>query len=145
MSQQWWQQLFLLLCCRKNGTSPAGPQVYIKKPPNAFMLFLKEQRPLVQPELKTTGSKAVLTYLGAMVSVYLKSYFYRLIIRVKLGIWERHMFESFLEKHHVWGLLSIHSGSLCQTTKNINTTRRQRSKNFSTKSRTQAGPLKTTM
>lgn len=54
-------------------TSSAAPQVYIKKPPNAFMLFLKEQRPLVRPELKTSGSKAVLTYLGAVVSVHLQS------------------------------------------------------------------------
>lgn len=37
------------------------------------MLFLKEQRPLVKPELKVAGSKAVLTYLGAVVSVSLKS------------------------------------------------------------------------
>lgn len=50
------------------------------------MLYLKEQRPLVSPELKTTGSKAVLTHLGAMVSVFLKSYSYRLIVRVKLEI-----------------------------------------------------------
>ena len=86
--QQWRQQLFLLLCCRKHGASPAGPQVYIKKPPNAFMLFLKEQRPLVRPELKTTGSKAVLTHLGTMVSVYL---IFLLILRSRMGLLEQHI------------------------------------------------------
>lgn len=34
-------------------------QVYIKKPPHAFMLFLKEQRPRVKAELKTRVSKDI--------------------------------------------------------------------------------------
>ncbi|XP_040013764.1 transcription factor 7-like 1 [Xiphias gladius] len=39
-------------------------QPYIKKPPNAFMLFRKEQRPKVVAELNITGSAKVNTILG---------------------------------------------------------------------------------
>lgn len=46
----------------------------------------------------------------------------------------------------VWGLLScVHSGSLCQAAKKRNIIRNQKNRSFSTKSRTQTGPLKTTM
>ncbi|XP_075868248.1 uncharacterized protein LOC142877466 isoform X2 [Nelusetta ayraudi] len=37
---------------------------YIKKPPNAFMLFLEEQRPHVAPELKRQGTSKVNKALG---------------------------------------------------------------------------------
>ncbi|CAI5680748.1 unnamed protein product [Oreochromis niloticus] len=38
---------------------------YIKKPPNAFMLYLKEQRPKVVAELNMSGSAAVNAVVGA--------------------------------------------------------------------------------
>ncbi|XP_030578945.1 transcription factor 7-like 1 [Archocentrus centrarchus] len=37
---------------------------YIKKPPNAFMMFLKEQRPKVKSEMKISGSAAVNAVVG---------------------------------------------------------------------------------
>lgn len=37
---------------------------YIKKPPNAFMLYLKEQRPKVKAELNITGSAAINAVVG---------------------------------------------------------------------------------
>ncbi|KAG8013999.1 Coiled-coil domain-containing protein 39 [Nibea albiflora] len=37
---------------------------YVKKPPNAFMLFMTEQRAIVEAELNTRGSAAVNTVLG---------------------------------------------------------------------------------
>ncbi|XP_068597232.1 lymphoid enhancer-binding factor 1-like [Brachionichthys hirsutus] len=37
---------------------------YVKKPPNAFMLFLREQRPFVDPSIRRLGSGAVNTALG---------------------------------------------------------------------------------
>lgn len=57
------------MSCRKKEAIPEEPNVYVKKPPNAFMIFLKEQRRLVTPELKASGSKATTAYLGTMVSV----------------------------------------------------------------------------
>ncbi|XP_045923709.1 uncharacterized protein LOC123982303 isoform X3 [Micropterus dolomieu] len=39
-------------------------QPYVKKPPNAFMLFMKAQRPKVMAELKISGSVVVNTILG---------------------------------------------------------------------------------
>uniref|UniRef100_A0A669AWH3 Transcription factor 7-like 1-B n=1 Tax=Oreochromis niloticus TaxID=8128 RepID=A0A669AWH3_ORENI len=39
-------------------------RLYIKKPPNAFMLYLKEQRPKVMAELNTTGSAAINAVVG---------------------------------------------------------------------------------
>ncbi|XP_024661656.1 transcription factor 7-like 1-B [Maylandia zebra] len=39
-----------------------GP--YVKKPPNAFMLYLKEQRPKVIAELNIPGSAAVNAVVG---------------------------------------------------------------------------------
>ncbi|XP_068163546.1 lymphoid enhancer-binding factor 1-like [Antennarius striatus] len=37
---------------------------YVKKPPNAFMLFLKEQRPYVHPDIQRQGSGVVNKILG---------------------------------------------------------------------------------
>ncbi|XP_068163258.1 transcription factor 7-like 2 [Antennarius striatus] len=37
---------------------------YVKKPPNAFMLFLKEQRPYVHPNIQRQGSGVVNKVLG---------------------------------------------------------------------------------
>uniref|UniRef100_A0AAZ1X950 HMG box domain-containing protein n=1 Tax=Oreochromis aureus TaxID=47969 RepID=A0AAZ1X950_OREAU len=39
-------------------------QLYIKKPPNAFMIYLKEQRPKVMAELNLTGSAAINAVVG---------------------------------------------------------------------------------
>ncbi|XP_030595667.1 transcription factor 7-like 1 [Archocentrus centrarchus] len=39
-------------------------RVYVKKPPNAFMLFLKEQRPKVKAELTNSASAAVNAVVG---------------------------------------------------------------------------------
>ncbi|XP_027139284.1 lymphoid enhancer-binding factor 1 [Larimichthys crocea] len=40
---------------------------YIKKPPNAFMIYMKEQRPTVEAGLNTRGTAAVNTVLGQRV------------------------------------------------------------------------------
>lgn len=42
-------------------------EVYIKKPPNAFMLFMMEQRPHISQELWRKGSSTVNSYLATMV------------------------------------------------------------------------------
>ncbi|TWW63595.1 hypothetical protein D4764_03G0006030 [Takifugu flavidus] len=42
-------------------------EVYIKKPPNAFMLFMTEQRPNISRELWRKGSSTVNSYLATMV------------------------------------------------------------------------------
>ncbi|XP_077391018.1 transcription factor 7-like 1-A [Festucalex cinctus] len=52
---------------RKRDTGPQDPNnPYIKKPPNAFMLFMKEQRPLVKPQLVNKDSATVNKILGQM-------------------------------------------------------------------------------
>lgn len=43
---------------------------YIKKPPNAFMLFMKEQRPTIEPELWKQGSGVVNAILGKRVKAF---------------------------------------------------------------------------
>ncbi|XP_005734582.1 transcription factor 7-like 2 [Pundamilia nyererei] len=50
---------------KKHQTKQGADQAYIKKPPNAFMLYLKEQRPKVKAELNIGDSAAV----GERVSV----------------------------------------------------------------------------
>lgn len=57
------------LTCREatNEIKAKQNQPYVKKPPNAFMLFLKEQRP--QPEFKGKSSGAVNVALALRVSV----------------------------------------------------------------------------
>lgn len=44
-------------------------QVYIKKPLNAFMLFMKEKRSTVRPSIRVQGSGVVNAFLGSVVSV----------------------------------------------------------------------------
>lgn len=63
--------LFSLLSCRKRkyGKQHEEDRSYTKKPPNAFMLFMREQRPKVEPELRKKGSAVVNTVLGQRVSV----------------------------------------------------------------------------
>lgn len=46
-------------------------QPYVKKPPNAFMVFMKEQRPNVVADLSISDSVSVNTMLGQRVSVFL--------------------------------------------------------------------------
>lgn len=40
---------------------------YIKKPPNAFMLFMMEQRPKISKKLWCEGSSNVNSYLASIV------------------------------------------------------------------------------
>uniref|UniRef100_A0A8C4I3S2 HMG box domain-containing protein n=1 Tax=Dicentrarchus labrax TaxID=13489 RepID=A0A8C4I3S2_DICLA len=49
---------------RKRPTPQEDDRPYVKKPPNAFMLFMKEQRPNVEAEICSRGSAAVNTVLG---------------------------------------------------------------------------------
>uniref|UniRef100_A0A3Q0S294 HMG box domain-containing protein n=1 Tax=Amphilophus citrinellus TaxID=61819 RepID=A0A3Q0S294_AMPCI len=49
---------------RKRQDEQEEGQLYVKKPPNAFMLFLKEQRPKVQAEMNINGSAAVNAVVG---------------------------------------------------------------------------------
>lgn len=46
-------------------------EVYIKKPLNAFMLFMKHERPLMCPEIRRQGSGVVSAHLGMAVSLCL--------------------------------------------------------------------------
>ena len=45
-------------------------QTYVKKPLNAYMLFLKEQRPHVKAEIKSKGGNAVIAFLVAEVRTF---------------------------------------------------------------------------
>jgi len=45
-----------------------GP--YVKKPPNAFMLFMKEQRPNYAAQMKTSGCAVVNGVLGQKVRAF---------------------------------------------------------------------------
>ncbi|KAG7525251.1 hypothetical protein JOB18_024346 [Solea senegalensis] len=49
---------------KKRQRQQVNKQPYIKKPPNAFMLFLKEQRPKVVAELRITNNAEINTELG---------------------------------------------------------------------------------
>lgn len=52
----------------REGKQQKDELTYIKKPPNAFMLFLEEQRPFVTPELRRQGTSKVNKALGKRVS-----------------------------------------------------------------------------
>lgn len=54
---------------RKRKDQEHDDQPYIKKPLNAFMLFMKEQRPNVVADLNITDSATVNTIMGQRVSV----------------------------------------------------------------------------
>ncbi|XP_077440011.1 uncharacterized protein LOC144062478 [Vanacampus margaritifer] len=41
---------------RKRKTDPQNNKPYIKKPPNAFMLFMKEQRPIMKAQILNAGA-----------------------------------------------------------------------------------------
>ncbi|XP_039467506.1 transcription factor 7-like 2 [Oreochromis aureus] len=49
---------------KKHQTKQGKDQAYIKKPPNAFMLYLKEQRPKVKAQLNISDSAAVNAAVG---------------------------------------------------------------------------------
>ncbi|XP_034041298.1 pistil-specific extensin-like protein [Thalassophryne amazonica] len=49
--------------------TPSPPRPHIKKPPNSFMLFRQEQRPLVAAQNNITDCAAINKILGQMVSV----------------------------------------------------------------------------
>ncbi|KAE8295687.1 Lymphoid enhancer-binding factor 1 [Larimichthys crocea] len=49
---------------KRESTQEDDAAEYIKKPPNAFMIYMKEQRANVEAELNTRGSAAVNTVLG---------------------------------------------------------------------------------
>lgn len=68
---------------------------YIKKPLNAFMLFMKEQRPTIAPELRKQGSGPVNAVLGTMVTV--------LCISVKLKY--THIINVYVYYYFVWSIL----------------------------------------
>uniref|UniRef100_A0A3Q3VZI7 HMG box domain-containing protein n=1 Tax=Mola mola TaxID=94237 RepID=A0A3Q3VZI7_MOLML len=55
-----------VLSCRKQKKrrQKEENEIYITKPPNAFMLFMKEQRPNVGPLVRSKGSAAVNAFLG---------------------------------------------------------------------------------
>lgn len=44
-------------------------QGYVRKPLNAFMIYMKEQRPHVHPDIKCKGNGIVNIYLAQKVSV----------------------------------------------------------------------------
>lgn len=46
-------------------------QVYVRKPLNAFMLFMKERRATVGPGIRRRGSGAVNSFLGSVVRLLL--------------------------------------------------------------------------
>ncbi|XP_061634810.1 transcription factor 7-like 1-B [Phyllopteryx taeniolatus] len=48
----------------RNTSGPKEERPYIKKPPNAFMLFMKERRPVVKAQFQNSDSAAVNKILG---------------------------------------------------------------------------------
>lgn len=58
---------------RRRHRQPEDGLPYIKKPPNAFMLFMKEQRPNVVAELKVTDNAVVNTVIGQRWRLLLQS------------------------------------------------------------------------
>ena len=63
--------LTLFLCCskRKAESEQEDGRPYVKRPPNAFMLFMKEHRPHVEEDIKKKGNGAVNRVLGQRVGV----------------------------------------------------------------------------
>ena len=59
------------MCCskKKAESEQEDARPYIKRPPNAFMLYMKEHRPHVEENIKRMGNGAVSKVLGERVSV----------------------------------------------------------------------------
>lgn len=66
-----------------NSDSDDDNRVYIKKPPNAFMLFMEEQRPNVSKEIWRKGSGAVNSHLAEIVRGCLGRLFFLKIVRIE--------------------------------------------------------------
>lgn len=139
--------LFSLLSCRKRkyGKQHEEDRSYTKKPPNAFMLFMMEQRSKVEPELRKKGSAVVNTVLGQRVSV--------------LYVWDSQCYkldQTVVLCQHVCAcvcvcvltdsmLSSVHSGSHWLRSSRPNITARLSKKGFFTNSCTLDGPTLRTM
>ena len=54
----------------KDNHSPKKKEPHIKKPLNAFMLYMKEMRPVVQAECTLKESAAINQILGRRVSIF---------------------------------------------------------------------------
>lgn len=52
-----------------------GRRPYVKKPLNAFMVYMKEQRPFIDLELKSKGNGVVNMYLAQKVCLVYVMYF----------------------------------------------------------------------
>lgn len=78
-----WTAIFVLFCLTcihcstssflKSTDSAEGEEsqeAYVKKPPNAYMLFMKEQRPNIPKDFWRKGSGAVNSHLGTMAIVF---------------------------------------------------------------------------
>lgn len=64
-------------------------KTHIKKPLNAFMMFMKEMRPQVQAECTLKESAAINQILGRRVSVFSRSSFFSNCLYAKLDyVWE---------------------------------------------------------
>lgn len=120
---------------KRNQTErPQKKQVYIKKPLNAFMLFMKEQRPTVRPAIRCQGSGAVNAFLGTVVRV----------LSFKCDL--------CLNTFNVWSQVDFHRSAFSPSSGNLwvgksrrNTTRPLRRSDTTISSSTLAGPTRRTM
>lgn len=63
-----WFQMFTCSSFSQHGDEPDEDRPYVKKPLNAFMLFRKEQRPIVMDETKIRDSASINAIVGKKVS-----------------------------------------------------------------------------
>lgn len=66
-----------------NSDSDDDNRVYIKKPPNAFMLFMEQQRANVSKEIWRKGSGAVNSHLAEIVRGYFGRLFFLKIVLIE--------------------------------------------------------------
>lgn len=72
-------ELFCVLTCSQRFAGEhhtEQQQSYVKKPLNAYMLYLKEQRSNVKAEIKSRGGSAVNAFLGAQVRLTFDTLFH---------------------------------------------------------------------
>lgn len=76
-------ELFCVLTCSQRfaGEHHTEQQQYVKKPLNAYMLYLKEQRSNVKAEIRSKGGSAVNAFLGAQVSVTFETLFHLFVLK----------------------------------------------------------------